>query len=77
MKGTQWIGFLLTACGAAPSAAETGGSDNAMKEKWMRLLRVLVLLLAILSMGFGIARKEPRTVLKKATNICLECIGVG
>lgn len=48
-----------------------------MKESWMRLLRVLVLLLAILSMGVGIARKEPRTVLKKATNICLECIGIG
>ena len=48
-----------------------------MKESWMRLLRVLVLLLAILSMGIGIARKEPRTVLKKATNICLECIGIG
>lgn len=48
-----------------------------MKESWMRPLRILVLLLAIISMGFGIARKEPRTVLKKATNICLECIGIG
>ena len=48
-----------------------------MKESWMRPVRVLVLLLAIASMGVGIARKEPRTVLKKATNICLECFGIG
>ena len=48
-----------------------------MKESWMRPVRILVLLLAILCMGVGIARKEPHTVLKKATNICLECIGIG
>ena len=48
-----------------------------MKESWMRPVRVLVLMLAIASMGIGIARKEPHTVWKKATNICLECIGVG
>lgn len=48
-----------------------------MKESWMRPVRVLVLMLAIASMGIGIARKEPHTVWKKATNICLECIGIG
>ena len=48
-----------------------------MKEKGVRFLRCLVLVLAILSMGIGIARQEPRTVMQKAVNICLECIGIG
>lgn len=48
-----------------------------MKEKWMGPLRVLVLVLAIASMALGIARKEPRSIWTKATNICLECIGIG
>ena len=48
-----------------------------MNKKWMGPLRILVLLLAIASMGFGIARGEHRTVWMKAVNICLECIGIG
>lgn len=42
-----------------------------------KLLQYLVLIAAIAGIGVGIARKEPRVVEKKATNICLECIGIG
>jgi hypothetical protein len=32
---------------------------------------------AVLMMGVGIANGETHTVLAKAVNICLECIGIG
>ena len=48
-----------------------------MKRKLSGAMKYLVLLLAIASMCIGVARKEPRIVLKKAVNICLECIGIG
>jgi len=34
-------------------------------------------LLGLAMMGYGIFRGEPAVVLKKAVNICLECIGIG
>lgn len=42
-------------------------------------LKVTALLLAIsISMcGYGVYRKEVKTVCKKATAICMECIGLG
>lgn len=40
-------------------------------------VKYAVLAIAAASMIFGIVRGEPRVVLKKATNVCLECIGVG
>ncbi|MDO5022323.1 MAG: CD1871A family CXXC motif-containing protein [Eubacteriales bacterium] len=39
---------------------------------WIVLSIIAVLLIAV-----GIAANEPATVLKKAINICLECIGIG
>ncbi|MCY6958668.1 CD1871A family CXXC motif-containing protein [Clostridium brassicae] len=36
-----------------------------------------ILLGSICLMGVGIYRNEVNTVLKKAVNICLECIGIG
>lgn len=36
-----------------------------------------MLLLGLGFMGYGIIRQEHLSVLKKAVNICLECIGVG
>ena len=44
-----------------------------MKKKLWMVLSVAGLVL----MGFGIARGEVATVLKKAILICLECIGIG
>ena len=36
-----------------------------------------VAVLGLAMMGFGIYRGELAVVLKKAVNICLECIGIG
>jgi hypothetical protein len=36
-----------------------------------------ILITSILFITFGILRQEHWVVLKKAINICLECIGVG
>lgn len=36
-----------------------------------------VIIIGILFVGIGISRGEPATVLMKAINICLECIGIG
>lgn len=40
-------------------------------------LQVLTLAAAGLLLVWGILRGEPDEVLTKATNICLECIGIG
>ena len=50
--------------------------------KWLRdrkqeLFRYFLLGLAIAFMGIGIWRGEAAVVLKKAINICMECIGIG
>lgn len=48
-----------------------------MKGKIQSWIRGAILLLGILFLLFGIAREETATVFLKATNICLECIGIG
>lgn len=45
-----------------------------IRRKW---LRSALLLLALIFIGVGIARGENDTVLLKAINICMECIGIG
>jgi hypothetical protein len=51
------------------------------REKMKRKVPVWVTLVLILAsvacMAFGIYRGEVDTVLKKAINICMECIGLG
>ncbi|WP_024835151.1 CD1871A family CXXC motif-containing protein [Lacrimispora xylanolytica] len=42
-----------------------------------RFLSAFVLLLAAAFLCFGVQRGEVATVLNKAVNICLECIGLG
>ena len=42
--------------------------------RWGSLILVLI---GLAFMGFGIWRGEMNTVLQKASNICLECIGIG
>lgn len=41
------------------------------------LLKYILLCLSMLFIAFGMIRGEHLVVLKKAVNICLECIGVG
>lgn len=45
--------------------------------KRLNYLRAVVALTAIAFITVGILRKEHLVVLKKAVNICLECIGIG
>ncbi|MDO5725357.1 MAG: CD1871A family CXXC motif-containing protein [Tissierellia bacterium] len=40
-------------------------------------LKYIILLASIISIFIGIYREEVSTVLIKAINICLECIGIG
>lgn len=40
-------------------------------------IRYALLIFSFLFVGIGILRGEHLVVLKKAVNICLECIGVG
>lgn len=43
----------------------------------LRWCGVGMAVLGLAMMGFGIYRGELAVVLKKAVNICLECIGIG
>ena len=48
-----------------------------MKRKMLLAVKALLLALAIASFIFGISRGELKTVYRKASTICLECIGIG
>lgn len=49
-----------------------------MERKRMNLIRSCVILgLSIIMVVVGVNRGEVQTVFKKASNICLECIGIG
>jgi len=43
----------------------------------VKVIRNTVLISSICLIFYGISRGEVGTVLKKAINICLECIGIG
>lgn len=43
----------------------------------LKIEKYIVLVGSVCFIIFGTYRGEVRTVLKKAINICLECIGVG
>lgn len=48
-----------------------------MSEKGRRILRYLLLILSVAAVLLGACTGECETVLSKATNVCLECIGIG
>ena len=50
---------------------------SVANRKHRQILSWLLLIAAICMIGFGILRYEQAIVLKKAINICLECIGIG
>ncbi len=48
-----------------------------MMSRRVRLLRIVVFALAVSSIVLGAMNGEVQTVLTKATNVCMECIGIG
>jgi len=48
-----------------------------MKRKIPPAVTALLLILAMAACIFGIGRGELRTVYRKASAVCLECIGIG
>lgn len=48
--------------------------ENAKRR---HITRGVVFAVALAFIGIGILREEHLVVLKKAVNICLECIGIG
>ncbi len=51
--------------------------DNKGKGLNLALIRYGILLMGLSFVFIGIYRNEVGIVLKKAINICLECIGIG
>ena len=50
---------------------------GATREKRRILLTSALCALGVAFMGLGIWRSEVETVIRKAINVCLECIGIG
>lgn len=48
-----------------------------MTMKSINKVRCTIIVIAILFIAIGIMRGENSEVLQKATNICLQCIGIG
>lgn len=48
-----------------------------MRKRTLWMIRTFTILLAVAFIGFGVIRGEQKEVEKKATNICLQCIGIG
>ena len=51
--------------------------NGSMKHKIPLWVTYVLIFASIACMAFGIYRGEVDTVLKKAVNICMECIGLG
>lgn len=55
----------------------TQKSQEAGRPRTLWLTRSILLAAAVVMIVAGLANGEARTVLQKAVNICLECIGIG
>ena len=55
----------------------TQKSQEAGRPRTLWLTRGILLAAAVVMIVAGLANGESRTVLQKAVNICLECIGIG
>ena len=53
-----------------------GKKRDRISDRTRRRLQIAVIAAGVLMMAVGIARGEVDTVFLKATNICLECIGI-
>ena len=47
------------------------------KRRIKSCFKYVILIVATVSICVGVGRNEPRVVLRKAANICFECIGIG
>ena len=57
---------------------EHDAADSKNARPGMRkLLTLILLLLSVAAFIFGIVRGEAKTVYRKGSNICMECIGLG
>ncbi len=52
-------------------------SLRANNHRGLGLLRLGALAAALALIGAGLAHGDPGSVMQKAVNICLECIGIG
>ncbi|MFI3171519.1 MAG: CD1871A family CXXC motif-containing protein [Eubacteriales bacterium] len=48
-----------------------------IRENHLRAIRIILMIAALLFIGIGLFNGEYQAVFTKATNICLECIGIG
>lgn len=55
-----------------------GDKENMeYKRRIKSCFKYVILIAAIISICVGVSRNEPKVVLRKAANICFECIGIG
>jgi hypothetical protein len=52
-------------------------SDNRQNTGIGRRVGILLIVVGVVAMVIGVMNGEVRTVLQKATLVCLECIGLG
>ena len=50
---------------------------NTSRASKLNIVRAALLVIAAAFIAYGVSRGEMAVVLKKAVNICLECIGLG
>ena len=48
-----------------------------MKERTKNIIAVVVMLTGLTALTLGVLRGEAADVLRKATMVCMECIGLG